>query len=33
MTDPAIDAETLRERALTTLTTARDRTTLRAERG
>ncbi|MET8245015.1 ergothioneine biosynthesis protein EgtB [Streptomyces sp. NPDC005202] len=28
MTDPAHDAETLRERALTTLTTARDRTTL-----
>ncbi|MET9972413.1 DinB family protein, partial [Streptomyces sp. NPDC006356] len=28
MTDPAHDAETLRERALTTLTTARARTTL-----
>ena len=28
MTDPAIDADALRERALTTLTTARDRTTL-----
>ena len=28
MTDPAIDAETLRERAVTTLTTARARTTL-----
>jgi iron(II)-dependent oxidoreductase len=28
MTEPAPDAETLRERALTTLTTARDRTTL-----